>query len=69
MCSYFENEVSRKTKINNSWTTCALFSVNGVSIDPIKMDYKRLSFKQLARSAGATKRFETSYNGEAMKGD
>ena len=28
-------------KINNSWTTCALFRVNGVSIDYIEMDYKR----------------------------
>ena len=27
--------------INNSWTTCVLFRVNGVSIDSIEMDYKR----------------------------
>ena len=27
-------------KINNSWTTRALFRVNGVSIDYLEMDYK-----------------------------
>ena len=36
-----ENEVSRKTKINKSRTTHALFRTNEVSIDSLEMDYKR----------------------------
>ena len=36
-----ENEISRKTKFNNSRTTRALFRVNGISIDYLEMEYKR----------------------------
>ena len=31
----------KNRNINNSWTTRALFRVNGVSIDYLEMDYKR----------------------------
>ena len=59
---------SRKTKINNSSTTCALVRVNRVSIDYLEMDYKRrLSLSEV--QGLLNKRFEILYNGKAMIGD
>ena len=40
-------------KINNSWTTHALFRVNGVSIDSLELDYiRRLSLNSLPEAQG-----------------
>ena len=49
---------------------CALFRVNGVSIDYLEMDYKRrLCLSCSPEAHVATKGFQTSYNGKAMTGD
>ena len=55
------------SKINKSRTMRALFRVNGVSIDYLKMDYKRrLCLIKLMKRRES---FQTSYNGKAMIGD
>ena len=54
-------------KINNSWTTRAIFRVNGVSIHSLEMDYKRrLSLSSSPEVQGLLNALK---HGKAMIGD
>ena len=66
-CSYFENELSRKTKINNLRTS-ALFRVNEESIDSSRLTTKGGLCLSSSPECREYERFETSYKGKTTIG-
>ena len=58
-----EFQENKKIKINNSRTMRALFRANEVSIDYLKMDYKRsLCLSCSPEAQGLVNPLQTSYN-------